>query len=267
VRLRIYDTYDQVSAAAADIVEQTIRRRPDAVLGLPTGSLPIGLYQELVRRHRERALDFSRVVTFNLDEYLGLEAEHPQSYHRYMAERLFDHINIPPANIHIPSGSAPDYVEHCAWYDRHIAEHGGIDVQLLGIGGDGHIGFNEPGTALRSRTSVQTLTPQTLRDNSRFFAKFEDVPVHAVTMGVATILEARRIVVIASGIAKADAVARAVEGPLCSMVTASALQLHTDTTWLLDRQAAGNLRARALFEWMAEVESKDPGGPAAVLPR
>jgi glucosamine-6-phosphate deaminase len=267
VRLRIYDTYEQVSAAAADIVEHTIRRRPDAVLGLPTGSLPIGLYQELVRRHREKDLDFSRVVTFNLDEYLGLGEDHPQGYHRYMAERLFDHINILRANTHIPSGSAPDYVEHCTWYEGHIVEHGGIDVQFLGIGGDGHIGFNEPGTSLRSRTSVQTLTPQTLRDNSRFFAKFEDVPVHAVTMGVATILEARRIVVIASGTAKADAVARAVEGPLCSMVTASALQLHTDTTWLLDREAAGNLRARALFEWMAEVEAKDPGGPAAVLPR
>lgn len=258
MRIRIYDSYDQASRAAAEIVRDLVSRRPGAVLGLATGSLPLGMYAELARMHREEGLDFSHVATFNLDEYLGLTLEHPQSYHRFMAEHLFQQINICPSSTHVPSGCAPDYAAHCAWYEEHIAAHGGIDLQILGIGANGHIGFNEPGTSLRSRTNVQTLAPQTIRDNARFFARVEDVPVHAVTMGVATILEARRILVIAAGAGKAEAVARAIEGPVCSMISASALQLHPDTICYLDRPAAGKLKMIDYYEW---IQAKRPGAP------
>ena len=267
MRVRVYESHEQASKAAAEMVRDLIRARPTAVLGLATGSSPLGLYRELVRMHREEGLDFSHVRTFNLDEYVGLQADHPQSYHRFMAKNLFDFLNLPRSSIHLPSGTAPDYAAHLAWYESRIRAHGGIDLQILGIGADGHIGFNEPGTSLGSRTNVQTLSPQTIRDNARFFARVEDVPVHAVTMGVATILEARRILLIASGSAKAHVVARAIEGPVSSSCTASALQVHPDVTWLLDREAAAALEQRDFYEWIQRTEDRDPAGAAASLPR
>src|SRR5207249_8442572 len=184
-------------------------------------STPLGLYQELVRLYKAGHVDFSRVTTFNLDEYVGLPANHPQSYHYFMREHFFQHVNIPQHNINIPSGTTSNYPAFCQWYEGRIAECGGIDVQILGIGTDGHIAFNEPGSSLSSRTRLKTLSQQTIDDNARFFERKEDVPIYAITMGVGTILEARTLVLLASGKNKAGAVADMVEGPVTSMNTAS----------------------------------------------
>ena len=189
----ISETYEEMSRAAAKEVADLLNCKPNAVLGLATGSTPLGLYKELVRMHKDEGLDFSQVTTFNLDEYVGLTKDHPQSYHYFMHENLFKHINIPPQNIYIPSGTTDNYAAFCAWYERRIGECGGIDLQILGIGSDGHIAFNEPSSSLGSRTRIKTLAKQTIEDNARFFDKPEDVPIYAITMGVGTILEARKI--------------------------------------------------------------------------
>src|SRR5438552_18378538 len=226
--------YEQMSKAAAQLVVDVLNTKPNAVLGMATGSTPLGLYQELVRLYKAGHVDFSRVTTFNLDEYVGLPANHPQSYHYFMREHFFQHVNIPQHNINIPSGTTSNYPAFCQWYEGRIAECGGIDVQILGIGSDGHIAFNEPGSSLSSRTRLKTLSKSTIDDNARFFNSREEVPVYAITMGVGTILEARKIVLLANGKKKAEAVAQAVEGPVTSMITASALQLHPDSTVYVD---------------------------------
>jgi len=190
------------------------------------------------------------VTTFNLDEYVGLTRKHPQSYHYFMHENLFQHINIPKQNIHIPSGTTENYEAFCAWYERRIVECGGIDLQILGIGSDGHIAFNEPTSSLGSRTRIKTLAKQTIDDNARFFDSSEDVPVYAITMGVGTILEAKKILLLANGEHKAEAVANTIEGPVCSMCTGSALQLHSDTMIIIDRPAAGELKMIDYYEWI-----------------
>ena len=249
---------EEMSKAAADAVAAVVKAKPDAVLGLATGSTPLGLYRELIRMHQDERLDFSGVTTFNLDEYVGLGGEHEQSYRYFMNENLFKDINVPPGSTHVPSGTAEDYSLFCPEYERQIRDAGGIDIQVLGIGGDGHIAFNEPGTSLASRTGIVTLTEQTIEDNARFFEKKEDVPIFAVTMGVGTILEARRLILLANKASKADAVAAAVEGPVCSMCTASALQLHPDATVFLDRASAGKLKMREYYEW---IQAKKPDAP------
>jgi len=254
----IKETYDLMSKAAAEAVASLINSKPNAVLGLATGSTPLGLYRELARMHKSDGLDFSQVTTFNLDEYVGLTKDHPQSYHYFMHENLFKHINIPPQNVYIPSGTTTNYRAFCAWFERRIEEVGGIDLQLLGIGSDGHIAFNEPSSSLGSRTRIKTLARQTIEDNARFFDRIEDVPVYAITMGVGTILEARQILFLANGENKAAAVAAAVEGPVTSMITASALQLHPDTICYLDRPAAGKLKMIDYYEW---IQAKRPGAP------
>jgi glucosamine-6-phosphate deaminase len=232
-----------LSRDAAGVVAHAVRMHPHVALGLPSGSTPIGMYRELVRLHREEALDFSQVVTFNLDEYLGLSPDHPQSYHAYMARHLFDHVNIRPHNAHIPDGSIRDaYDEYCDEYERGIREAGGIDLQIVGIGKEGHIGFNESSSSLHSRTRLVPLAVQTREDNRHFFGPNEAVPDCAITMGLGTILEARNILLLASGAHKAQAVAAAVEGPVTSSVTASVLQFHPHVTVLVDREAAGKLR-------------------------
>jgi glucosamine-6-phosphate deaminase len=251
-------TYEEMSKAAAKAVAELLNSKPNAVLGLPTGSTPIGVYKELARMHKSEGLDFSRVTTFNLDEYVGLKKDHPQSYHYFMHENLFKHINILAQNVYIPSGTTDNYAAFCQWYEQRIKECGGIDLQLLGIGTDGHIGFNEPSSSLGSRTRIKTLARSTIEDNARFFDKIEDVPVYAITMGVGTILEARRIILLASGANKADAMAQTIEGPVTSMITASALQLHPDVTAYLDRDAAGKLSMIDYYEW---VQAKGPGAP------
>jgi glucosamine-6-phosphate deaminase len=232
-----------LSRDAARIVAHAVNIRSHVTLGLATGSTPIGMYHELVRLHREEGLDFSRVVTFNLDEYLGLPLQHPQSYHAYMARHFFDHVNVRPENIHMPEGTLREsYDEYCAWYERRIREAGGIDLQIVGIGKEGHLGFNEAGSSLNSRTRLKTLATQTRKDNRRFFGPHEEVPECAITMGVSTILEARKLLLLASGGHKAHAVAAAVEGPVTASVTASVLQFHPQVTVLVDQEAAARLR-------------------------
>jgi len=254
----VHETYEQMSAAAAREVADTLNTKPNAVLGLATGSTPLALYRELVRLHKEEGLDFSQVTTFNLDEYVGLTKDHPQSYHYFMYENLFRHINIPPQNTYIPSGTTHNYEAFCQWYERRIVESGGVDLQILGIGSDGHIAFNEPTSSLGSRTRIKTLAKQTIDDNARFFDKPEDVPIYAITMGVGTILEARKIVLVANGENKAQAVADAVEGSVTSMCTASALQLHEDTLVFLDRAASSKLKMSDYYSW---IQAKRPGAP------
>lgn len=241
----IKDTYEELSESAALLVAQTLQFKQDAVLGLATGSTPLGVYRELIRMHEEDGLDFSQVTTFNLDEYLGLPDSHPQSYHYFMQENLFRYINVRRERTHVPSGVAENVGAYCQRYEQQIRDAGGIDLQILGIGSDGHIAFNEPGSPLDSRTRVEQLTQQTIQDNSRFFDRTEDVPTQAITMGVGTILEARNIVLLATGASKADAVAAAIEGPISSNCTASALQTHPSTTILLDRDAASKLKVTA----------------------
>jgi glucosamine-6-phosphate deaminase len=254
----IHETYEEMGRAAAKEIAKTLNTKPNAVLGLATGSTPLSVYKELVRMHKEEGLDFSRVTTFNLDEYVGLPAGHDQSYHYFMHENLFKHINIQPQNINIPSGTTDNYEAFCAWYERRIVEAGGVDLQLLGIGSDGHIAFNEPSSSLGSRTRIKTLAKQTIDDNARFFNRREDVPIYAITMGVGTILEARKIVLVANGKNKAAAVAATVEGPVTSMITASALQLHRDAIMFLDRQAAGELKQMDYYQW---IQANKPGAP------
>ena len=252
--------YDQMSKAAAQLVVDVLNTKPNAVLGMATGSTPLGLYQELVRLYKAGHVDFSRVTTFNLDEYVGLPANHPQSYHYFMREHFFQHVNIPQHNINIPSGTTSNYPAFCEWYEGRIAECGGIDLQILGIGTDGHIAFNEPGSSLSSRTRLKTLSKQTIDDNARFFERRESVPVYAITMGVGTILDARRLVLVASGKTKAKAIAHAVEGPVTSMVTASAIQLHRDATVIVDGEAAAGLTMREYYEF---IYAAKPAAPRA----
>lgn len=246
----VKDTAEEMSRCAARVVAKAMNAKPNTVLGLATGSTPLGLYKELVRLHKEESLDFSQVTTFNLDEYVGLTQNHPQSYHYFMHENLFKHINIAKQNIYIPSGTTDNYAAFCAWYEQRIRDCGGIDLQLLGIGTDGHIAFNEPASSLGSRTRIKTLARQTIEDNARFFDTLDQVPIYAITMGVGTILEARKIIMLASGKNKAAAVAAAVEGPVTSMITASALQLHRDTICIIDREAASELKMLDYYEWI-----------------
>jgi len=251
VRVIIEPDPEAVSRKAAAMIADLVRRKPDAVLGLATGSSPLGTYRELIRLHREEGLDFSRVTTFNLDEYVGLPPSHPQSYRYFMQKNLFDHINIDPRRTHIPDGRALDFATSCATYEQQIRESGGIDLQLLGIGSVGHIAFNEPGSSLGSRTRLKTLARETIRDNARFFGSEEEVPKMAVTMGVGTILESRRCLLVAMGEGKAEAIERTVEGPVTAQVTASALQLHRDVVVVLDEPAASRLARR---QYYADVE-------------
>jgi len=249
VRVLIRKDYEEMSKTAAKIVADLIRRKPNCVLGLATGSTPIGMYEELIRMHKEEGLDFSQVVTFNLDEYYGLPPDHPQSYRYFMDEHLFKHINIKPENTHVPDGTVPiDRIdEYCRRYEEMIKEAGGIDLQVLGIGRDGHIAFNEPGSSLSSRTRLVALDEQTRKDNSRFFKSIDEVPRAAITMGVGTILEARCCMLLASGEGKAEVVAKAIEGPVTSQITASALQLHPNVIVILDEAAASKLERKDYY--------------------
>ncbi len=246
----------KVAARAARIVADLVRRKPNCVLGLATGSTPLGMYAELARMHREEGLDFSRVVTFNLDEYVGLEPAHPQSYRHFMDEHFFRHINIDLRNTHVPDGRALDFDAHCQQYEKLIHDHGGIDLQVLGIGSDGHIAFNEPGSSLGSRTRLKTLTAETVRDNARFFGSEEAVPRLAITMGVGTILESRQCLLLACGSNKARAIRDAVEGPITAQVTASALQLHRDVICIVDEEAAGLLARRDYYREVEELQAR-----------
>ncbi len=231
----------QMSLEAAKQVSSLIRLKPDSVIGFATGSTPLGLYNELIRMHKEEGLDFSKVISFNLDEYVGLPPSHPESYHYFMWENLFKHININPTNVHIPLGMSENIGAFCEWFEKKINDYGGIDLQILGIGANGHIAFNEPGSSLGSRTRIKTLGTKTRLDNSRFFKNIDEVPKYAITMGVGTIMEAKRLLLLANGISKADAIKATIEGPIMAKYPATIVQLHRFATIIIDEEAASKL--------------------------
>jgi glucosamine-6-phosphate deaminase len=235
------------SVAAAKWIVGQLAKQPALVLGLATGRTPLLLYRELIRLHREEGVDFSRTTTFNLDEYLGLPPDHPASYHRFMRENLFSGLNIPPERNHIPDGLAANVSAACAQYEQAIAAAGGIDIQILGLGSNGHLGFNEPTSSLASRTRDKRLDERTIGDNREFFRPGEPMPRNVITMGIANILEARRCLLLAYGERKADAVAAMVEGPVTSMVPASALQFHPAVKVFLDEAAAAKLKLASYY--------------------
>lgn len=249
----IQPTPEAASVIAARLIARTVREKPAAVLGLATGSTPLATYRELIRLHREDGLDFSQVTTFNLDEYVGLPPSHAQSYHAFMQENLFRHLNVRPDQTHIPNGMAPDVPKECARYEAAIRAAGGIDLQLLGIGSDGHIGFNEPTSSLASRTRIKTLTERTRQDNARFFdGNMAQVPMHCITMGVGTIMESKTVVLLAFGANKADALADACEGPITAMNPASILQMHPVAKVAMDEAASTKLRKRDYYRYVFE---------------
>jgi glucosamine-6-phosphate deaminase len=239
------------SVAAARVIARLVCEKPNCVLGLATGSSPLSLYGELIRMHREDGLDFSAVTTFNLDEYVGLERQHEQSYHSFMWQNLFSHININPKQVHIPNGMTADVPATCAAYEQAILTAGGIDLQVLGIGSDGHIGFNEPTSSFASRTRIKTLTQDTVADNARFFNDDESkVPRHCITMGIGTIMAARSNIMLAFGGGKAEAIAAMVEGPVAAMVPASILQHHRNAKVFIDDAAAAQLKRADYYRWV-----------------
>lgn len=235
-----------VADAAARIARQ-IERHPRSVLGLATGGTMTPLYQELARRHRDEALSFAGVRTFNLDEYVGLAPDHPNSYRFDMERRLFAQVDIPREQTHLPAGSAPDSEAEAYAYEARIAAAGGIDLQLLGIGENGHIGFNEPSSSLGSSTRIKRLARETIDANKRFFSGDERIPTHAITVGIGTIMRAKAILMLAIGERKADAVASMIEGPVSAMCPASALQYHPAVTVLLDPPAASRLKLKTFY--------------------
>ena len=264
----MFNTPGDASKELALHIARLIRQKPDAVLGLPTGNTPRLLYRELIRLHREEDLDFSRVTTFNLDEYVGLPKGHDGSFYKFMRRNFFDAVNVPPEQIHLPDGMAADLSAACDAYEEAIAQAGGIDLMVLGIGGNGHIGFNEPGTSFHSRTRVSALTNRTLSDNAFFFDGDSDrVPRKSITMGIRTILEARSCALIAFGAAKARPVADAVQGPVTTLVPASAMRSHPNAVWLLDSEAAALIRKQpqpaqpspGKMSWKSETPEV-PGG-------
>lgn len=233
---------EQLGRLGADIVEHLVRQKPTAVLGLATGSSPLPLYAELIRRHQEEGLSFAWCRAFTLDEYVGLPIEHPERYRNVIAAEFTDHVDIPPASVQGPDGLGEDIPAACAGYEQAIAAAGGVDLQVLGIGADGHIAFNEPSSSLASRTRMKSLTEQTRIDNARFFGgDLDKVPMHALTQGIGTIMQARHVVLMAHGAAKAEAVEQLVEGPVSSRWPGTALQFHPHVTVLVDEEAASRL--------------------------
>jgi glucosamine-6-phosphate deaminase len=237
----VKNTYEEMSRLAAEMIAKVVRSKPNAVLGLATGSTPVGTYKELIKMNQKEGLDFSQVTTFNLDEYVGIAPTHDQSYRYFMNDNLFNHINIDKKKTHVPDGMAKDIPAFCKWYEDQILKAGGVDVQLLGIGGNGHIAFNEPGSSLGSRTRVKTLDDKTRQDNARFFKSINEVPKYAITMGIGTIMDARTLILLANKENKAEAIAKTVEGPITAMVPASVVQLHPKAVIITDKAAASKL--------------------------
>ena len=240
----------KASLIAARIVARIVRENVRPVLGFATGNSPLQVYKDLIRMHREEDLDFSRVTTFNLDEYVGLAPDHPSSFHTFMEQHLFGHINVPEENVHIPDGMTKDIPAFCRRYEEDIKATGGIDIQILGIGTDGHIGFNEPSSSLASRTRIKTLTDQTRKDNAVSFGGEENVPFHCITMGVGTIMDSRTCLLLAFGKKKARAIATTCEGPITAMVPGSVLQMHPRAIIIIDRDAASELKKVDYYEWV-----------------
>lgn len=248
MRLIIESDYDKMSDYAAETVIRRINEaapteRYPFVLGLPTGSTPVGMYRRLVKAYEEGRVSFRHVVTFNMDEYVGLREDHPESYHSFMRRELFDHVDCPAANIHIPDGNAPDLEAECRAYEQAIADAGGIDLFVGGVGSDGHIAFNEPYSSLESRTRVETLTLETIQDNARFFGgDIRQVPRRAITVGVGTIMDAQTVMLLVNGHGKARALRAGVEGPSTQAWPVSALQRHNDALIVCDDAATVELK-------------------------
>lgn len=240
MKIIVVENYEALSNTAADIFAKQVQVKPDSVLGFATGSSPIGTYKRLIELYEAGKLDFSKVTTFNLDEYLGIDKNHEQSYYYFMHHNLFDHINVKEDKISIPSGTG-DLEETCENYEKAIEAAGGIDLQILGIGRNGHIGFNEPGVPFDTTTHLVELDKNTIEANSRFFESVEDVPTKAITMGIKTIMNARSIILIANGENKADAIYNTVYGPVSPETPASVLQLHPNVTLIVDKEAAARL--------------------------
>lgn len=240
MQIHVYQDSMLAAEAAATLIASEIMAKPDAVIGLPTGSSPVNTYRELIRMNRAGVVDFSQVTTFNLDEYVGLDANHPQSYRKFMDENLFDHVNIRRENTHVPSGMG-DVNANAEAYERAINAAGGIDLQFMGIGRNGHIGFNEPADAYSDCTGVIALTENTIDANKRFFANADEVPRKAISMGVGTIMRARKALLIATGREKAEAIRMLVKGDISPRLPASALRLHANAVVVLDREAASLL--------------------------
>jgi glucosamine-6-phosphate deaminase len=254
VEVIIRPTDNAAAELVARIIAKELRANPHLVLGLATGRTMESVYRVLVLKHRKEGLDFSLCSTFNLDEYVGLAPGDPHSYRHYMNEHLFRHVNIDPRNTHLPNGQASDLDAECRSYEAAMARFGGIDLQLLGIGQAGHIGFNEPLSALGSRTRVKALAPLTLKQNAESFGGEGKVPRRAITMGVGTILECRRGLLLATGAEKAEIIAKAVEGPITSMISATALQLHAHCTVVVDEAAASRLEGSEYYRRIFETE-------------
>lgn len=242
INILVLRDYRSLSKHAALLVSELVLKKPRAVLGLATGSTPLGLYRRLARVVRRGGVDFSGVTTFNLDEYYPISRNNPQSYHHYMCRHVWGPLGIAPARAHIPHGNPADLAAVCREYELEIEQAGGIDLQVLGIGVNGHIGFNEPGSQLIAQTHLALLSPETIASNSRFFEKPDDVPRNAISMGLGTIMKAREILLLASGKSKAWAVGETIKGGLTTRVPASLLQLHPRVTVMLDREAASHLR-------------------------
>jgi glucosamine-6-phosphate deaminase len=252
----ILDTAEQVGRVGADALAQHVQADAGAVLGLATGSSPLRIYRELGARVERGELSLAGCRAFLLDEYVGLPADHPECYGNVIRRELLDHVDLDPSRVRAPDGGAPDVVAECTAFEQEIVDAGGVDVQLLGIGTSGHIAFNEPGSSLVSRTRIKTLTAQTRRDNARFFdGDVEAVPTHCLTQGIGTILDARHLVMVALGHAKAEAVHQMVEGPVSALWPATALQLHPHVTVLLDTAAASRLQ---LGDYYRETWSSKP---------
>lgn len=241
MRIIVAKDYKDMSRKAANIISAQIITKPNCVLGLATGSSPIGTYDQLVEWYEKGDLDFSQVSSVNLDEYRGLDHNHDQSYYYFMHEHLFDRVNIDPANTNVPDGTEPDAEKECRRYEELIASYGGVDLQLLGLGHNGHIGFNEPAPAFDKETHCVDLTESTIEANKRFFASADDVPRQAYTMGIGTIMKAKKILVVVSGEDKAEIVAKAFYGDVTPEVPASILQFHPDVTVVVDEAAACKL--------------------------
>lgn len=243
MRILTVESYDEMSRQAANIVASLVRLNPTAVLGLATGGTPVGMYKELVKKHQKGTLDFSGVTTFNLDEYYPIEPTNSQSYYYYMNENLFNHINIPEDRIHIPNGMSKEIEKECGIYEKMIVDAGGIDLQVLGIGPNGHIGFNEPDIKFEAGTHLVDLDQHTIEANSRFFNSIEEVPTKAISMGIRTIMQAKKIILLANGKSKAKVIKEMVLGDISPKVPASILQLHNDVTLIIDKDAAEELKA------------------------
>lgn len=238
MKLIVVNNYEELSKVAAKEFSKVIKEKENAVLGLATGGSPVGMYKELIKMYEKKELNFSKITTVNLDEYIGLNPEHNQSYRYFMNNNLFNHINIDKSNTFVPNGLAEDLEAQCKEYDQKIVELGGIDIQLLGVGNNGHIAFNEPNSELSSGTHIISLTDNTIEANARFFDNIDDVPRKAITMGVGGIMKAKKIILIASGESKAEAIKGIFSGKITTANPATMLQMHRDVTIIVDEAAA-----------------------------